>query len=93
MAATQLIQVKVEPKFKKMLQKIADYKGISLSSFIKLILTKCAREEKKQIYTENGLTEEEELEVLKREKEMLDLYKNGKLKFKSAKEIIKELNA
>ena len=93
MAATQLIQVKVEPKLKKLLKEIAKYKGITLSSFIKLTLTKTARKEKRQIYTENGLTPEEENEILRISKESQEDYKKGKLNFRSGEEVIRDLHA
>lgn len=90
----QLIQVKVNPELKHDLEEIAEYKGIPLSSFVKMTLTKAAREEKKIIYTENGLTEEEELEILRREKEAIKALKNGKIKvYKSKKEFFRDLNA
>lgn len=91
--APQLIQIKVNPNLKKDLQQIADYKGIPVTSLVKLTLTEAARKEKKKIYTVNGLTEEEEREILRREKEAIALYKKGKLKPLTAEELIRELES
>lgn len=91
--APQLIQIKVNPNLKKDLKLIADYKGIPVTSLVKLTLTEAARKEKKKIYTVNGLTEEEEREILKREKEAIAAYKKGKLKPMSAEELIRELES
>ena len=92
--APQLLQVKVTPELKKDLQGIAEYKGIPLTSYIKLTLTKAARKEKKVIYTENGLTITEEKEILRREKEAIKAFKAGKLKvYTSSKAFFKHLNA
>lgn len=43
MIATQLIQLKVPLPLKETLQKMAEYKGISLSAFLKMILTEITR--------------------------------------------------
>lgn len=92
--APQLLQVKVPPELKKDLQGIATYRGIPLTSFIKMTLTKVAREEKKVILTENGLTVKEEREVLRREKEAIKAYKAGKLKiYRSSRALFKDLDA
>ena len=90
--ATSLIQIKVDPSFKKDIEWMADYKGINISSYIKLVLTENLREEKKQIYTINGLTEDEETEILKRETELLKDYKEGSIKALKAKDFLKALN-
>lgn len=90
--APQLIQIKVQPALKKDLQQIATYKGIPVTSFIKLTLTEAAREEKKKIYTENGLTEKEEQEVLRRGKEAMEDYRKGKLKPLTFQKLLKELD-
>lgn len=91
--APQLLQVKVDPHLKSDLEEIATYKGISMTSFIKLTLTEVARKEKKAMFTGNGLTEAEELEILRREKEAIADYKKGKTKVKSGRQILRELNA
>lgn len=93
MAATALVQIKIQPELKTILSKIADFKGLSLSSFVKMNLTQIAREQAKTIVTENGLTPEEELEILKRAKEGEALYKKGKMRFYSGKELLKKLYA
>lgn len=93
MPATKLIQLKVHPYLKNDLDEIAHYKGITTASLIKLNLTEFVRNEKKRMFTENGLTEGEELEVLKREDEAVSLYKNGELKPKKGQDILKELDA
>lgn len=90
--ASQLIQIKVQPALKKDLQQIATYKGIPVTSFIKLTLTEVARKEKKRMYTVNGLTEEEEREILRREKEAMADYRKGKLKPMSFKKLLKKLD-
>lgn len=91
--APQLLQVRVDPVLKADLEEIAAYKGIPMTSFIKLTLTEAVRKEKKDMFTQNGLTEAEELEILKREKEALAEYKKGKTKAKSGRQILRELNA
>lgn len=91
--APQLLQVKVNPALKADLKEIAAYKGIPMTSFIKLTLTEAARKEKKEMFTENGLTEVEELEILQREKEAIAEYKRAKTKPKSGQQILRELNA
>ena len=48
---------------------------------------------KKEILTVNGLTEAEELEILRREKEAVAEIKKSKLKGKSGSQILRELNA
>ncbi len=91
--ASQLLQLKVDPAFKADLQALAEYKGLTLSAYIKMLLTELLRREKKAIYTENGLTEEEERELLRREKEALKDWKKGKGKvFSSAASVIRALN-
>lgn len=89
----QLLQVKVDPALKADLEEVASYKGIPVTSFIKLTLTAVVRKEKKEMFTANGLTEAEELEILRREKEALGEYKKGKSKAKSGRQILRELNA
>ncbi len=89
---TSLIQVKVDLKFKRDIEWMADYKGISISSYIKLTLTETLREEKKKIYTINGLTEDQETEILKMEEELIEEYKKGLVKPLKAKDFLKELN-
>lgn len=91
--APQLLQVKVDPVLKADLQEIANYKGIPMTSFIKMTLTAVVRKEKKEMFTANGLTEAEELEILRREKEAISEYRTGKSKAKSGRQILRELNA
>ncbi len=57
------ISFKAENQFKNRLQSIARYKGINISAYIKLTLTKEIKNELSQI-TENGLTVAEELAIL-----------------------------
>lgn len=90
--APQLIQIKVQPALKRDLQQIATYKGIPVTSFIKLTLTEVARKEKKHIFTVNGLTEEEEREIVQRGKEAMADYRKGKLKPMSFKKLLKKLD-
>lgn len=88
----KLLQVKIDPHLKTDLEAVADYKGISVTSFVKLTLKEAVRKEKRQIFTENGLTDEEEFEILRREKEVLEDIRAGKAKRLSAEELAKELN-
>lgn len=90
---SKLLQVKVDPALKQDLDDVAHYKGIPVTSFIKLTLTEVVRKEKKEMLTTNGLTEAEELEILRREKESLIEYKKRKPKGKSGSQILRELNA
>lgn len=91
--SAKLLQVKIDPALKQDLDDVAGYKGIPVTSFIKLTLTEVVRKEKKEMLTANGLTEAEELEILRREKEFLAEYKKRKSKGKSGSQILKELNA
>lgn len=93
MVSTELIQIKVPQHLKMILTKIAGFKGLTVSAFIKMNLTEIAREEERKMYTENGLTVEEEQEILKRSKESDEEYKKGKMRFYSAKQLIRSLNA
>ncbi len=90
--SSALIQLKVDPRFKKEIQWLASYKGIPVSAYIKLVLTENLRIEKKTIYTINGLTEDEETDILKREKELINLHKKALIKPLTAKNFLKELN-
>lgn len=90
---TKLLQVRVDPVLKQDLDEVAHYKGIPVTSFIKLTLTEVIRKEKKEMFTMNGLTEAEELEILRREKEFYAEHKKRKLKGKSGGQILRELNA
>ncbi len=90
---SQLIQIKVNPSLKKDLSDIAEYRGIPVTSYIKLTLTAVVRKEKKEMFTANGLTEGEEFEILRREKETLLELKKRRPKGKSGSQILRELNA
>ena len=63
MQSSALLQLRIEPKLKKLLKNIADYKGISLSALSKMFLKETARKENLKRITENGLTIEEEMET------------------------------
>lgn len=89
----KLLQCKVPVDLKMDLDFIADYKGIPVTALIKWDLKELVRREKLRIFTEDGLTFDQELEVLRREKEAMKEYNEGKLAAKSGKEILKELNA
>lgn len=91
--SSQLLQLKVSPTLKKDLSEIAEYKGIPVTSYIKLTLTEVVRKEKKAMFTANGLTEAEEFEILKREKEALAELPKRKLHGKTGHQILRELNA
>lgn len=90
---SKLMQLKIDPTLKDDLDFIAEYKGIPVSALIKLTLKEAARKAKMEIYTANGLTRDQELEVLARDQEATQDYQSGKLQAKSAEDIIKELNA
>lgn len=64
-----LLQIKIEPKLKKALEMIAEYKGISVGSLAKMFLTESSRQERLKMLTENGMTVEQEMEILRREEE------------------------
>lgn len=91
--SSKLIQIKIDPSLKKDLTEMASYKGIPVTSYIKLTLTAVVRKEKKEMLTVNGLTEAEELEILRREKEAVAEIKKFKSKGKSGSQILRELNA
>lgn len=91
--SSQLLQLKVDPSLKKDLSEIAEYKGIPVTSYIKLTLTAVVRKEKKEMLTANGLTEAEELEILKRGNEALTDAEKHKPKGKTGHQILRELNA
>lgn len=93
MAATALLQLKLEPDLKQLLAELARYEGLSMTALAKSTLKHVLRQKKAKIYTENGLLPKEELEILKRENEMLRDYKKGKLRFYSAKQLIRKLHA
>lgn len=57
------LSFKADDQFKKRLEKLAEKKGINVSAYIKLILTKEMNTELTQM-TENGFTVAEELEIL-----------------------------
>ena len=88
-----LLQVKVDPALKEDLEGIAEYKGIPVSSLLKMILKEMVRKEKSHILTENGLTADQEIEILEREKESVQAYRQGRLKPFSGSQLLKELNA
>lgn len=87
---TALLQLKVDPALKSDLQEVAEYKGIPVSALAKMLLKEMLRREKRQILTENGMTEERELEILRREQEALK-GKNIIGPFKNAKEAVRYL--
>jgi antitoxin component of RelBE/YafQ-DinJ toxin-antitoxin module len=91
--APQLLQVKIDPLLKDDLKDIAEYKGIPVTAYVKMTLKEAVRKEKRQIFSENGLTEEQEFEILKRGKELKEIYKKGKGKSRSAKKFIEELES
>lgn len=94
MPATKLVQLKFDPQIKADLDAVARFKGIPITSFIKLVITEEVRREKKNMFTENGLTEDEELVVLGRENEMIQSAKKKKTKKSlSAKQLFAELDA
>ena len=67
--SSTLLQLKIDPELKKVLKMIADYKGISVSSLPKMFLTEHSRQERLKMLTENGMTIEQEMEILRREDE------------------------
>lgn len=94
MPATKLVQLKFDQATKADLDAVARFKGIPLTSFIKLVLTQEVRREKKNMLTENGLNHEEENEVLRREKEFISESKKHKVKKgMSVKQLFNELDA
>lgn len=62
------ISFKAEEQLKIKLESLAEKKGINMSAYIKLLLTKEVKNELQEM-TENGLTVAEELEILRSEKE------------------------
>lgn len=57
------LSFKADDQFKKKLEKLAEKKGINVSAYIKLILTKEMNNELTAL-TDNGLTVAEELDIL-----------------------------
>ena len=90
---TNLLQVKIDDLLKGDLQEIAEHKGIPISSLVKMLLKEMVRKEKKFMFTENGLTQDQELEILAREAESVEAYKTGKIKPVSGRQFLRELNA
>lgn len=62
------ITFKAEDDFKKKLEAVAGHRGINVSAYIKLCLTKEVRTDLSEI-TENGMTVAEELEILRSDTE------------------------
>lgn len=91
--AAQLLQFKVDSELKAELQSVAEYKGIPVTSLVKMFLKDALRHEKRQLLSENGLTFDEELTVLQREAEFINDYKKKNIKTKTGKAILKELHA
>lgn len=60
MAATALIQVKLEPTLKQTLERLADFYGLTLSSFVKMKLTETGRVEKEKIAASTPVTHDPE---------------------------------
>lgn len=89
----KLLQVKVDSWLKDDLELLANYKGISISSFVKLTLTEGVRNGKRKLITENGLTVAEEMELLKMAKEGGLAYKTGEVEALAYDELIKELDS
>lgn len=87
-----LLQLKIDPELKKVLKMIADYKGISVSSLAKMFLTEHSRQERLKMLTENGMTIEQEMEILRREEEA-EKGINVVGPFSTAEEMIKSLNS
>ena len=88
-----LLQLKIDPTLKAALEEIADYKGIPVSAWLKMVLKEMVRNEKRHIFTENGLTDDQELEVLQREKEAVQAYREGRTKPMTGHQLLKSLNA
>jgi len=68
------IQLRVDENMKKQAKQIFEKMGLDMSSAVKLFLSQVImkKEIPFRITTENGLTKEEEVEILKRSKEMLE---------------------
>lgn len=62
------ITFKAEEDFKKKLEAVAKNKGVNVSAYIKLCLTKEVRSDLSEL-TENGMTVAEELEILRSDAE------------------------
>lgn len=93
MSDTTLFQFRLPNSIKEGLQHMAEYKGLSVTSLVKMFVTTKYREEAKQIYTVNGLTPEEEADILQRGRELDEEHKNGTAKYyHSADELIKALH-
>lgn len=72
MAATALLQIKLEPDLKQTLQALAQYYGITLSSFVKMKLKQLGREEKKKMVISVPVTNDPEDDyLLKHEKRIV----------------------
>lgn len=87
-----LLQLKIDPELKKNLKMIADYKGISVGSLAKMFLKETARKEELKMLTENGMTVDQEREILRRSEEA-ERGINVVGPFNTAEEMIKSLNS
>lgn len=88
---TALLQLRIDSDLKTDLRKVAEYKGIPITALVKMFLKEILRREKRRMLTENGLTEDQELEILRREKEA-DAGINVAGPFNSTEEMIADLN-
>jgi DNA-damage-inducible protein J len=88
---TTTIQVRTNPKTKKSAQKILEKMGLDLSTAINMYLMQIVQKQRIpfdiEILTENGMTVEEELRILK---EVEWAKKHGK-RFNSARELHKDI--
>lgn len=90
---TELLQSRISANLKKDLKNISVYKGISVSALVSMALVEKVRQEKAQMYTENGLTIDRELEILQRSSELDEEIQNNKVQPLSANQLLTELNA
>ena len=64
MAATALLQIKVDPKLKRVLEQLSRFYGLTLSSFVKMKLTETSRMEKSKIQNDIPFTRDPEDDFL-----------------------------
>lgn len=88
---SSLLQIKVQENFLEKLKRMAATYNMSVSGFVKFILTKSMLEEERLEITENGFLKEEEERIYKSTKEAIKLKQEGKIKGQSVDNFLNEL--
>lgn len=88
---SSLLQIKVQENFLEKLKRVSSTYNMSVSGFVKFVLSKTMLQEEKLEITENGFLLEEEDRIVKSGKEAQKLKKEGKLKVQTTKSFLSEL--